>query len=124
MQTNEGLRMDLWTEDPEWPMSDWKAEVANSETLRGYWAWVEAQREWAEHAQVEAEPMAFGVRRGDRIRLVSMGSDPDPIPSGSEGEVTGWNDGGDSRFHQVWVKWDSGRSLNLIPGADRWEVIR
>lgn len=66
---------------------------------------------------------AFGVRKGDRIRLTHMGSDPDPMKPGEEGEVIGWNNGGDPRFHQLWVKWDSGRGLSLLPGQDRWEVI-
>ncbi|AMV35227.1 hypothetical protein VN12_24090 [Pirellula sp. SH-Sr6A] len=52
---------------------------------------------------------------GDRIRLIAMPDDPDPIPRGSVGTVRkvhphhGWT--------QVEVDWDSGRSLMLtIPG--------
>lgn len=57
------------------------------------------------------------VEKGKRIRLTHMGSDPDPIPVGSEGTVTGGNGA------QVYVDWDNGRGLILIPGADRWQVI-
>lgn len=57
------------------------------------------------------------VRVGQRIRLTWMGSDPDPVPVGSEGTVTGGNGA------QVYVDWDNGRSLILIPGTDRWAVI-
>jgi hypothetical protein len=55
---------------------------------------------------------------GTRIELVRMGNDPDPIPPGSQGTVTGGNGA------QLYVDWDGGRSLILIPGEDRWKVIR
>lgn len=51
---------------------------------------------------------------GTRIRLIAMPDDPDPVPSGSEGTVTGGNKYG------IWIDWDNGRALNLIPGVDRW----
>jgi hypothetical protein len=56
--------------------------------------------------------------RGTRIRLVAMLDDPDPITPGSKGTVISGTPG-----VQVWVSWDNGRSLNLIPGVDHWEVI-
>lgn len=61
------------------------------------------------------EPCPLPV--GTRIRLTYMPNDPDPIPPGSEGTVTGGNGA------QVYVDWDNGRSLILIPGEDRWTVI-
>lgn len=39
---------DRWADDPDYPSSDWRAEVANEETRRGYWEWVAAQREFDE----------------------------------------------------------------------------
>jgi hypothetical protein len=36
---------DRWQEDPAHPMSDWQAEVANRETVRGYQNWVLAKYE-------------------------------------------------------------------------------
>jgi hypothetical protein len=33
-----------WADDPDWPASDWRAEVANGDTRLGYSAWVEGQR--------------------------------------------------------------------------------
>jgi hypothetical protein len=48
-----------------------------------------------------------------------MGKDPDPIPAGSTGIITSVTDG---PLGQVWVRWDNGRSLALIPGVDRFEV--
>ena len=35
---------DGWSEDPEYPIADWEAEVANDDTRLGYWAWVAAGR--------------------------------------------------------------------------------
>lgn len=58
------------------------------------------------------------VPTGTRIRLLSMPDDPDPIPSGTEGTVTGGNGA------QMYVDWDNGRSLILAVGIDRWTVVR
>ena len=58
---------------------------------------------------------------GDRIRLISMADDPDPIPVGATGIVAGvyphhgWT--------QVDVDWDSGRSLMLSIPPDQVERI-
>ena len=54
---------------------------------------------------------------GTRIELTSMVDDPDPLPAGSQGTVTGGNGA------QLYVKWDNGRSLMLLPGFDRWKVL-
>jgi len=61
------------------------------------------------------------VRAGDRIRLINMADDPDPIPAGSTGTVTRVTEG---TLAQIDVRWDdSGRSLSLVPGVDQFEVI-
>lgn len=62
---------------------------------------------------------------GDRIRLISMRGDPDPIPVGSVGTVRnafrvrrgpdGWT--------QVDVDWDSGRTLMLTVPPDRFQIV-
>lgn len=31
-----------WAGHPDWPAEDWQAEVANGDTRRGYWDWVQA----------------------------------------------------------------------------------
>ena len=36
---------DYWTEDPGWPMSDWRDEVQAGDTLLGYHEWVKNQKE-------------------------------------------------------------------------------
>lgn len=66
---------------------------------------------------------AFGVRLGDRLRLVSMGPDPCPMEPGATGTVTHLCDS--YGITQIGVMWDPhvGRSLNLCPESDRWEII-
>ena len=36
---------DQWADDQDYPVSDWKYQIENNDTRRGYWDWVEAQRE-------------------------------------------------------------------------------
>ncbi len=60
------------------------------------------------------------VKPGDRIKLINMPDDPDPIPAGSEGIVIDVTDG---PLAQITVKWDNGRTLALIPGVDRFEIV-
>lgn len=71
---------------------------------------------------------------GDRIQLVEMGCeddgrpDPHPIPSGAEGTVEDVSDAiqlpGDRRpWHQISVTWDSGRTLALVTGKDRFRIV-
>lgn len=32
-----------WGAHPDYPVADWQYEVANDDTRRGYWEWVEAK---------------------------------------------------------------------------------
>ena len=57
---------------------------------------------------IENQPRQVEV--GDRIRLVSMPDDPDPLESGVVGVVTSV----DTRMDVIGVKWDNGRTLNLV----------
>lgn len=60
-------------------------------------------------------------QKGARIKLVSMPNDPSPIPVGSLGTVTGCQDisfMGWPRLWQVYVSWDSGRSLSMLVPPD------
>ena len=57
---------------------------------------------------------------GDRIRLLEMPDDPDPIPAGSEGVVIEVTEGACA---QIVVEWRIKRSLALIPGVDTFEII-
>jgi hypothetical protein len=58
---------------------------------------------------------------GDRIRLIAMPADPDPIPSGSLGTVRKVHQ--HREWAQVEVNWDNGRSLMLTLPDDCIEII-
>lgn len=53
---------------------------------------------------------------GKRIKLTHM-EDPDPIPDGATGTVTGVDGWG-----HINVLWDDGRKLSVIPGEDSFEI--
>ena len=60
---------------------------------------------------------------GDRIRLIKMSNDPDPIEPNTTGTVkkvgTVYMFGED----HLYVDWDNGRTLSLLVGTDEFEVI-
>ena len=62
---------------------------------------------------------------GDRIRLIAMPDDPDPVPPGATGTITSVAKHGTGRdtWLQVEVGWDSGRKLMLTIPPDRFEVF-
>lgn len=51
--------------------------------------------------------------------LIDMPEDPDPIPAGTQGTVTG----GSTLSRYLSVRWDNGRSLNLLLGIDDFAVV-
>ena len=55
---------------------------------------------------------------GTRLCCVGMPDDPRPIERGSLGTVVGVDDAG-----QIMMKWDTGRSLSLIPGVDSFHTV-
>lgn len=65
--------------------------------------------------------MQTQLKVGDRIRLVSMTDDPDPIPVGTIGTVVGIYPQHD--WTQVDVDWVCGRTLMLSIPPDRIERI-
>ena len=54
---------------------------------------------------------------GKRIRLIEMFDDPFPIDPGSEGTIMSIG------YDCLTVKWDSGRTLGVIDGVDKFEII-
>ena len=56
--------------------------------------------------------------KGKRVRLLSCSDPWTKLEPGSEGTVWMVDDIG-----TVHVDWDSGSSLGLVPGEDRWVVI-
>ncbi len=72
-----------------------------------------SERTWVDNLSRPAP-----VPAGTRIALVHMVDDPDPIPDGTLGTVTGGNGA------QMYVDWDNGRTLMIAVGVDRWRVVR
>ena len=64
-------------------------------------------------------------RVGNRIRLLAMHDDPDPIQVGQVGTVVGVtrHGGGQDEWFQVDVSWDNGRTLMLVSPPDVFEII-
>ena len=60
---------------------------------------------------------------GDRICLISMAGDPNPIQFGETGTITEISRHGKGRdaWMQIDVDWDSGRNLMLSVPPDRFE---
>ena len=55
---------------------------------------------------------------GKTVKLISMPFDPNPIPKGTKGVVEAADD-----FGHLIVKWENGRTLNLIVNTDMFDVI-
>lgn len=55
---------------------------------------------------------------GTRIECIHMPDDPAPIQPGTTGTCYGVDGIGN-----LMMKWDNGRSLNLVPGVDKFKVI-
>lgn len=62
------------------------------------------------------------LKAGDRIELISMPEDPDPIEPGTQGTIT-WVGPPVWGEPQYAVKWDNGRNLGLAP-VDSVKVLR
>ena len=68
---------------------------------------------------------------GKRVRLLSPMVNPDSkwmpvendIPAGLEGTIVYLSLEGPPEWQQIGVNWDNGRTLNLIPRADKFEVV-
>lgn len=62
---------------------------------------------------------------GDRIQLIAMPDDPDPIKPGATGTVTdvGRHGEGSDAWVQIDVDWDDGRTLVLSSPPDRIETV-
>ena len=65
--------------------------------------------------------------KGDRVSLVSMGPDPDPVPSGTEGtvvHVSTLHFPGEPEQEQISVDWDNGRRLACLVPPDVLRLVR
>ena len=62
------------------------------------------------------------VKPGDRIELVLMENDPNPIAPGTKGTVKDVNQLGEEA--QIMVAWDNGRGLMLSYPHDKFKVLK
>ena len=65
----------------------------------------------------ELEKLRAKYPKGTKIRLIHM-NDPQPVPSGTIGEVALIDDAGN-----IHMNWQNGRSLAIIEGIDDFEII-
>ena len=65
------------------------------------------------------------LQTGDRIRMIGMPDDPDPIPPDTMGTVRSVKKHGAGRdaWMQVDVNWDNGRKLMLSMPPDCIEIL-
>lgn len=65
------------------------------------------------------------TKPGDRIRLIEMLDDPNPIAVGAMGTVRSVTvvDFRRSPELQIAVDWDNGRTLSLVYPPDKFEVV-
>lgn len=61
------------------------------------------------------------VMPGDRIKLINMPNDPQPIEAGSLGTVLSITPLDNTSF-QIEVDWDNGRTLSLVTPPDRFDL--
>ena len=58
---------------------------------------------------------------GDKIKLVRMNGDPDPISVGSEGEVIEVRTY--EKFAAIKIAWDDGRNLMMVCPPDDFDIV-
>jgi hypothetical protein len=65
-------------------------------------------------------------QKGDRVRLLRMQDDPDPIAPGTTGTVVSAarHGLGKDMWVQIDISWDNGRSLMLVSPPDEFEIIQ
>ena len=59
---------------------------------------------------------------GDRIELIAMPNDPNPVPPGTQGTVIGSPYEFQNRW-QIDVKWDIDQALGLCVPPDQFRIV-
>jgi uncharacterized protein DUF4314 len=85
----------------------------------------EEARDFCLHPDNARQPEIKVPRPGDRVRLISMRHDPDPLDPGQLGTVVSVrrHGAGADEWHQIDVAWDNGRSLMLVSPPDEFEIV-
>ncbi len=65
-------------------------------------------------------------QKGDRVRLLRMQDDPDPIAPGTTGTVVSAarHGFGKDAWAQIDISWDNGRSLMMVTPPDELKIIQ
>jgi hypothetical protein len=66
------------------------------------------------------------MKVGDRVEMISMPEDPNPIEAGTKGTIRSLNKvdfGRGDSFTQIRVDWDNGRKLMVCIPPDQIRVI-
>ena len=65
-------------------------------------------------------------QKGDRVRLLRMQDDPDPMTPGATGTVVSAarHGFGKDAWAQIDISWDNGRCLMLVSPPDEFEIIQ
>jgi hypothetical protein len=71
-----GKPEDIWASDEQFPVEDWRYEVENDDTRRGYWDWVASQREQAQFERNRLEQERGNVAEQDDEEPCSCHKDP------------------------------------------------
>ena len=67
----------------------------------------------------DVERIKAEIHHGMRVKCLEMKDDPRPIEAGTVGTVDIVDDAG-----QIHVRWENGRYLALVPGVDRFEILK
>jgi hypothetical protein len=70
-------------------------------------------------SDIHTNPPIEDLKIGDRIELVSMWDDPDPLLPGDKGIILRI----EPYSKTIEVNWDSGRTLSLIHDHDQFKII-
>lgn len=63
------------------------------------------------------------MKIAQRVELISMDNDPNPIPVGTRGTITGINPTPVKGELQISVDWDNGRTLMLLYPIDKFKIL-
>jgi hypothetical protein len=69
--------------------------------------------------EVHVNPPIESLKNGDRIELISMWDDLDPIQPGEKGTILRI----EPYSKTIEMKWDNGRTLNLLHDQDQFKII-
>ena len=83
------------------------------------WLWGRGKSEREIKAAMFERGCEMDIEKGSRIKLIRM-DDPYPVNPGTMGTCLGT----DEKMGVAYIEWDDGRTLNLVPDVDKYEIIK